>query len=77
MGSLTSKNRVVKCLLYVIGIFTSYAWVEILKDKAKAVLHGFIKIVKEYKRKQNKLQVDEGTELYNNPVQKWLDYNEF
>ena len=55
MRSLTSKNRGVKCLLYVIDIFTRYAWVETLKDKAKAVLHRFIKIVNEYKRKQNKL----------------------
>ena len=76
MRSLTSKNRGVKCLLYVIDIFTRYAWVETLKDKANAVLHRFIKIVNEYKRKQNKLQVDEGTELYNNPIQKWLVTND-
>ena len=46
MGSLSSKNRGVKCLLCVIDIFTKYPWVKGFKDKkAKIVLHGFIEIV--------------------------------
>ena len=33
MGSLYSKNKNVKCLLYVIDVFTKYVWVKPLKDK--------------------------------------------
>ena len=47
-----------------------------MKDqKPKTVLHGFIEIVKESKRQPNKLWVDQGRELYNSPMQKWLDDN--
>ena len=46
MGSLSSKNRGVKCLLCVIDVFTKYPWVKGFKGKkAKIVLHGFIEIV--------------------------------
>ena len=38
-----------------------YAWNKPFKEKkVKTVLHGFIGIVKESKRKPNKLWVDEG-----------------
>ena len=58
MGPLSFKNRGVKYLLCVIDIFTKYDWVKPLKDKkAKIVFHGFIEIVNESKRKQNKLLV--------------------
>ena len=47
-----------------------------LKDKkAKTVLHGFIEIVTESKRKPNKVCVDQRIEFYNDPVQEWLDKN--
>ena len=50
MGSLSSKSWGVK-----------YAWVKPLKEnKAKTVLHGFIKIVNESKGKPNELWVDQG-----------------
>ena len=42
MGSLSSKKRSVKYLLYAIDIFTKYAWVKPLKGKkAKTGLNGF------------------------------------
>ena len=60
MGSLPSKNRSVQYLFYAIDILTKYAWVKPLKDKkAKTVLHGFIEIVNESKRKPNKSWVDQ------------------
>ena len=38
----------------MIDVFTKYAWVKPLKDKkSKTVLHGFIEIVNESKRKLN------------------------
>ena len=46
MGSLSSKNRNIKCSLCVIDVFTKYAWVKPLKDrKGKTVLNAFIEIV--------------------------------
>ena len=60
MGSLCSFNRDLKHLLYVIDVFTKYARVKPLKDKkVKTVLHGFIEIVNESKRKPSKLRIDQ------------------
>ena len=56
MESLSSKNKIVKYLLYVIDAFTKYTWVKSLKDKKeKKVLHALIEIVNEPDRKANKL----------------------
>ena len=58
--SLSSKNKNVKYLLYVIDVFTKYAWVKPLEDeKGKRVLNASIKIVNEFNRKLNKLWVDQ------------------
>ena len=58
----------------VIDVFTKCTCVKSLTDKkAKTVLDGYIRIVNKSKRKQNKLWVDKGRELYNNLMQKWLD----
>ena len=55
MESLSSKNKNVKYLLYVIDGFNKYAWVKPLKDKkGKTVLNGFIEIVIECNRKPDK-----------------------
>ena len=55
MGSLSSFNPVVKCLLCAIDVFTEYASVKFLTDKeAKTILNGFIGIVNEFKRKSDK-----------------------
>ena len=46
--SLSSKNKIAKYLLYVIDIFTKYAWVRTLRDKrGKTVLSAFIETVNE------------------------------
>ena len=43
---LSSKNKIIKCLLCVIDVFTKYAWVKPLKDKkGKTVLNAFMEIV--------------------------------
>ena len=60
MKSLSSKNKNVKYLLYVIDVFTKYAWVKPLEDeKGKRVLNASIKIVSEFNYKLNKLWVDQ------------------
>ena len=61
MGSLSSKNKNVRYLLFVIDIFTKYARVKPLKDKKdKTVLNAFIEILNESNGKPNKLWVDQG-----------------
>ena len=70
MGSLSSKNKNVKCLLCVIVVLTKYAWVKILKDKqGKTVYKAFIRMVNESNRKPNKLWVDQRREFYNKLMQ--------
>ena len=72
--SLSSKNKSVKYLSYVIDVFTKYAWVKPLKNKEdKTVLNVFIEIVNESNRKPNKLWADQGGEFYNKLMQDWLD----
>ena len=66
MRSLFFKNWAVKYLLCLKDIFTKYTL-------AKTVLHGFIKIVNNSKRKPNELWVDQRREFYNILMQKWLD----
>ena len=70
MVSLSSKNENVKYLLYVIDVFTKYAWVKPLKHKkGKTVLNNFIQIVNESNRKPTKLRIDKGREFYNKLMQ--------
>ena len=46
MGSLSSRNNNVKYLLWVMHVFTEYAWIQPLKDnKHKVALNAFIEIV--------------------------------
>ena len=60
-----------------IDVFTKYAWVKPLKDKAgKTVLDDFIEIVNESNRKPKKLWVDQGREFCNKLMQEWLDNND-
>ena len=68
---LSSKNLGVKYLLCVIDVSTKYAQVKPSKDeKVKTVLHGFIEILDESKRNPKKFWGDQGTEFYNNIMQK-------
>ena len=77
MGSLSSKNKNSKYLLYVIDVSTKYEWVKPLKGKkVETVLNDFIEIVKKSNRKPNKLWVDQRRQLYNKLIIKWLDSND-
>ena len=63
--------------MWVIDIFTKYAWVKPLKNKkGKTVLNAFIEIVNESNSKPNKLWVDKGREFYNKLTQESLDNND-
>ena len=63
--SLISKfNKGIKYLLYVIDLFSRYAWVIGIKDKkGSSIVNGFIKILDTLKRKPNKIWVDHGSEF--------------
>ena len=64
-------------LLCVIDIFSKYAWVVPLNDKKGiSIVNAFQKILKESKRKPNKIWVDKGSEFYNNSFKKWLKNND-
>ena len=77
MESLSSKNKIVKYLLYVIDAFTKYTWIKPLKDKKdKKVLHAFTEIVNESDRKANKLWVGQSREFYNKLMKEWLGNND-
>ena len=76
MQLLSKFNKRFKFLLCVIDIFSKYAWVVPLKDKKGiSIVNAFQIILKESKRKPNKIWVDKGHEFYNNSFKKWLRDN--
>ena len=53
-------------LLYVINIYSKYAWVVPLKDKkGVSIVDAFQKILKKSNRRPRKILVDKGSEFYN------------
>ena len=57
--------------------FSKYAWVVLLKDKkGVTIVNAFQKILDDSTRKQNKIWVDQGSEVYNNSFKKWLRDND-
>ena len=80
---LISKiNKGIKFLLYVLDIFSKYAWVVPLKDKkAVTIINAFQKILNDskklhLKRKPNKIWVNKGSELGKSSLKKWLKDND-
>ena len=71
MQLISKFNKVFRFLLYVIDIFSKYAWVVPLKDKKGiSIVNAFQKILKESNRKPNKIWVYKGSEFYNNYFKK-------
>ena len=76
MGSFSSENKNVKCLLCVIEVFTKYAWVKPLKDtQNNTILNAFINIVNKSNCKPNKLWIHQGREFYHKLIEEWLNNN--
>ena len=76
MQSLSRKNKGIKYLLCAIDLYSKYAFVISLKDKKGiSITNAFDKIIKQSKRKPNKIWVDQGSEFYNNNFKKWLSDN--
>ena len=63
MGSFSLKNQGVKYLFCTIDVFPNMSEVNLRNIKQVLVLHGFIRILKEFKRKPNKLWIDQGKQL--------------
>ena len=71
MQLISKFNKGFRFLLYVIDIFSKYAWVVSLKDKkGVSVVNAFQSI-----GKPNKIWVDKCSEFYNNSFKKWLKDN--
>ena len=77
MQLLSKFNKRFRFLLCVIDVFSKYAWVIPLKDKkGVSIVNPFQLILKESKRKPNKMWVDKGSEFCNNSFQQWLKDND-
>ena len=62
MQSLSKKNKGIKYLLCAIDLYSKYAFVVPLKDKKGiSIVNAFDKIIKQSKRKPNKIWVDQGS----------------
>ena len=71
MQSLSRKNKGIKYLLYVIDLYSKYAFVIPLKDKKGiSIVNAFEKIIKQSNRKPYKIWVDQAGEFYNNVFEK-------
>ena len=76
MQLISKFNKRVRFLLYVIDVFSKYAWVIPLKDKkGVSIFAAFQSILKQSNRKPNKIWVDKGSEFYNISFKKWLQDN--
>ena len=74
MPLISKFNKGFRCILIAIDIYGKYAWVILLKDKKRiAINHAFRKILDESNRKQSKIWVDKGSEIYNRSTKSWLE----
>ena len=77
MQPLSRKNKGIKYHLCAIDLYSKYAFVVPLKDKkAISITNTFGKIIKQSKRKPNKIWVDKGSEFYDHDFKKRLSNND-
>ena len=75
MQSLSKYNKEIKHLLYVIDLFSKFAWVVPLKEKRGiSIVNAFQKIISKGRR-PNKISVDQGGEFYNKLFNRFLKIN--
>ena len=76
MQLISKYNKGIKYILCAIDFFNKYAWVVPLKEKeGTTIVNTFQSILKNSKRKPNKIWVDQGSECYNSTFKKWLKDN--
>ena len=73
MQLISKYNKGIRYLLCAIDLFSKYAFVVPLKDKkGTTIANAFQSILDSFKRKPNKIWVDQGSEFQNNFFKKWL-----
>ena len=76
MQLISKFNKGFRFLLWVIDIFSKYAWVIPFKDKKGiTITNAFQNFLDESSRKLNKIWVDKSSEFYNRPIISWLQDN--
>ena len=66
-----------KGFIFIIDIYSKYAWVIPLKDKKGAsIVNAFQSILNKSSRKPNKVWVDKGSEFYNRSMKSSLEKND-
>ena len=77
MQLISKFNKGFRFLLFVIDIYSKYAWTVPLKNKkGVSIINAFQKILKESNRKPNKIWVVKGSEFYNDSFKEWLKDND-
>ena len=77
MQLISKFNKRFCFLLYVINVYSKYAWVVPLKDKKViAITNAFQQILNGSNRKPNKILVDKGSEFCNRSMKSWLPDND-
>ena len=77
MQLISKFSKGFRFLWCIIDIFSKYAWVVPLKDRAGvSVVVAFQKILDDSNRKPKKIWIDKGSEFYNNSFKKWLKDND-
>ena len=77
MQLISKFNKGIRFLLFVIDIYSNYAWVVPLKDKkGVTIVNAFQKILDDSKGKPKKIWEDKGSEFYNRSVKSYLEKND-
>ena len=77
MQLISKFNKRFCFLLYVINVYSKYAWVVPLKDKKViAITNAFQQILNGSNRKPNKILVGKGSEFCNRSMKSWLPDND-
>ena len=77
MQLIRKFNKRIRFFLFVIDIFSKFAWVVPLKGKKSiTITNAFQKIVDESNCKPNKTSKDKGSKFYNRSVKSWLQDND-
>ena len=77
MQLISKYNKGIRYLLCAIDLFSKYAFVVPLKGKkGTTTVNVFQSILKNSKRKPNKIWIDQGRKFYNNVFKNWLKDND-